>query len=173
MGKRITFDLSQEGIDKALREVEVYKKEFSKKWETFCQRVAERMRDRAQQGFIGAIVDDVLPQSGGPRLANVSVDLQMGDDVMLIIAQGEDAVWVEFGSGVYHNGMVGSSPNPYGSKIGFTIGSYGTKGKQPAWGFYEDGELKLTRGTPAQMPLYRAVESVLSDLDTIAREVFG
>lgn len=174
MGKKvIAFDLSEEGVTKAIHEVEAYKKDFVKKWGVFHRRVAELLQEKTQQGFSGAIVDDLLPKSGGARLANVDVQLQPGEDVSLIIANGTDAVWVEFGAGVYHNGGVGSSPNPYGAKLGFSIGTYGVMGKAPAWGFYEGGELKITRGTPAQMPMFHAVESVLADLDKIAKEVFG
>ena len=82
-------------------------------------------------------------------------------------------MWVEFGAGVYHNGAVGSSPNPYGSELGFTIGSYGTNGARDIWGFYENGELVLTHGTPAAMPLFHAVQDTIDEIPSIAKEVFG
>ena len=55
-----------------------------------------------------------------------------------------------------------------------TIGGVGTgNGKKEVWGYYEDGELKLTRGTPARMPMARAVTTVCNDIKEIAKEVFG
>ena len=95
-------------------------------------------------------------------------------DISVIVADGEDAVWVEFGAGVYHNGSAGSSPNPYGAQLGFTIGSYGKGyGKANAWGYYdENNNLVLTRGTPASMPMYRAAQAVAKQSLKIAREVF-
>lgn len=93
----------------------------------------------------------------------------------MIVADGEDAVWCEFDAGVYHNGAAGSSPNPYGPELGLTIGSYGKgHGKRSAWGYYdENGELVITRGAPASMPMYRAARDVTVRAVQIAREVFS
>jgi hypothetical protein len=80
---------------------------------------------------------------------------------------------VEFGAGVYHNGSVGSSPHPKGVELGYTIGSYGKGyGKGRAWGYYDNGELRITRGTPAKMPMYTATQSIINKAVSIAREVW-
>ena len=168
--KIITFDLSESGIERAIKELKDYKNELDKKCEELRRRVAERIESKAQPGFNGAIVDDVLK---GARSAHVYVSVKDEGDVTLVIAYGNDAVWVEFGAGVYHNGAVGSSPNPYGSELGFTIGSYGTNGARDIWGFYENGELVLTHGTPAAMPLFHAVQDTIDEIQSIAKEVFG
>ena len=42
----------------------------------------------------------------------------------------------------------------------------------PKVGYYEDGELIITRGTPASMPMYNAVQEVTKKAIEIAREVF-
>lgn len=169
----ICFGLSEKEIDRAIKELEEYKKGFEKKCEELRQRVSERIRQKAQEGFNGAIVDDLTAESGGARLAEVNVVTEEGDDVTLVIAQGTDAVWVEFGAGVYYNGAVGSSPNPYGADLGFTIGGFGENGKKETWGFYENGDLKITHGTPATKPMFHAVQYVLDDIGDIAKEVFG
>lgn len=98
-----------------------------------------------------------------------------GENVSVVVASGEDAVWVEFGAGVYHNGAAGSSPHPKGNELGFTIGSYGKgNGRKTTWGYLDDdGELHLTHGTPATMPMYRAMETVSEEVYLIAKEVFG
>ena len=170
--KVITIDLFSEGsIAEAIRQIQDYKKEIEKKCEEFRRRVAEMIQQRAQQGFSGAIVDDLVK---GARTAHVEVTVQSAEDnITTVIANGQDAVWVEFGAGVHHNGAAGSSPNPYGAELGFTIGSFGTKGTRDIWGFYEDGELHLTHGTPAAMPLFHAVQDSLDEIGSIAREVFG
>ena len=46
-------------------------------------------------------------------------------------------------------------------------------GKKEIWGFYEDGELRLTHGTPARMPMSQAMNTIINDIVSIAREVFG
>lgn len=171
--KKITIGLSEQDIDRALREMAQYKTEFLQKVELLREKVADRLAVEAQSGFTGAVVDDLIKR--GQKFADVKVSVDNRANLSVVVANGEDAVWVEFGAGVYHNGSPGSSPHPNGAELGFTIGSFGKgNGKKEAWGYYdEDGELKLTRGTPATMPMYRAVQTVCNDIQNIAREVFG
>lgn len=167
----ISFGLSAKEIDKAIKELEQYKQELIRKTTLLREKVADRIAELAQSGFNGAVVDDLL--KGGVKTADVTVSLSNTDDVSLVIANGEDAVWVEFGAGVYHNGSAGSSPHPKGSELGLTIGGYGKgMGKKDVWGYYEEGELRLTHGTPAVMPMYNAVKTVCDEIADIAREVF-
>ena len=171
--KVISVSLSESGIEKAIQELLAYKQEIIRKTELLRQKVAARLADEARSGFNGAIVDD-LTGKNSPRLADVNVTVDDRDYVSVVVAEGEDAVWVEFGAGVYHNGSVGSSPHPKGAELGFTIGGYGKgNGKKEIWGFYEDGELRLTHGTPARMPMSQAMNTIINDIVSIAREVFG
>ncbi len=174
MGKTvISFKLSERDIDRAIREVEEYKREFVRKLDLLRQRVAEELAKEAGSGFSGAIVDDIF-KGGSKRTAQVEVSCDHGDTISVVIASGEDAIWVEFGAGVYHNGSAGSSPHPKGPEFGFTIGGYGKGyGRNRAWGYYNEGELVLTRGTPAVMPMYNAVKVVCATMNSIVREVFG
>ena len=136
------------------------------------KRIAKRIEEEADKGFASAVVADLV--RGGYQKPDVTVNYTTKGDISVVVAQGEDAVWVEFGAGVYHNGNLGSSPHPRGSELGMTIGGYGQgKGKQRSWGFKdEEGTLHVTRGTPAQMPLEKAVLSVLDELPQMAKEVF-
>lgn len=174
MGKKvIRFGLSEREISKAIRELEQYKQEIIQKTDLLRERVAERIAELSRSGFAGAIVDDLV--KGGGRAAQVDVKIDNRENVTIVIASGEDAVWVEFGAGIHHNGgkgMIGKSPNPYGEELHLTIGSFGENGKKEAWGFYDEGELKITYGTPAKMPMYRAVQTVTQEIVAIAREVF-
>lgn len=173
MGKKIiSFGLSESEINRALRELADYKQEILKKTELLREKVAERLAEEAQKGFNGAVVDDLV--KGGQRLATVDVSVDNRGSVTVVVASGEDAVWVEFGAGVYHNGSPGSSPHPNGAELGMTIGGFGKgNGKKETWGFYEEGELKLTHGTPARMPMALSVTTVCNEIKEIAREVFG
>lgn len=173
MGRKvISFGLSTSEINRAMKELADYKQEILRKTELLREKVAERMADEAKNGFSGAVVDDLT--RGGQRFAQVDVSVDNRGSVTVVVASGEDAVWVEFGAGVYHNGSLGSSPHPHGAELGMTIGGFGKgNGKKEVWGFYEDGELKLTRGTPARMPMALAVTTVCNDIQSIAKEVFG
>ena len=173
MGRKvISFGLSTSEIDRAMKELADYKQEILQKTELLREKVAERLADEAKNGFSGAVVDDLT--RGGQRFAQVDVSVDNRGSVVVVVASGEDAVWVEFGAGVYHNGSPGSSPHPHGAELGMTIGGFGKgNGKKEVWGFYEEGELKLTRGTPARMPMALAVTTVCNDIQAIAKEVFG
>lgn len=175
--KVIRTSLNTKDLNRAIREVEKFKKDFQNKVDTYRKRIAEEIAVQASLGFGSSIVDDAI-KGGSPHRADVQVYVGYRGNITVIVAEGEDAVWCEFGSGVYHNGSVGSSPNPYGDDLGFTIGSYGKgQGKQQAWGYYTDPDSKtglvITRGTPATMPMYNAAQDILKKSVQIAREVFG
>ena len=175
MGKKIiSVNLSEKGISQAIKEIEQYKIEMNKKLEIYRERLADEITKNAQIGFNGSLVDDVI-KGGSPHSAQVDVSFSSTGNITVIVAKGEDAVWCEFGSGVYHNGSVGSSPNPYGSENGLIIGSYGLgRGKQSAWGYYDENkEIVITRGTPATMPMFKAAQAVANMSISIAREVWG
>ena len=173
MGKKeIKFSLTEDDIDNAIAELKLYEQELQKKIDTYHRRIADEISSMASLNFSSAVMEDRV--KGGTRKPVVKVDVQSRGNIFVVVANGEDAVWCEFGAGVYHNGSVGSSPNPYGNDLGFRIGSYGKGyGKQTAWGYYNDGELVITRGTPASMPMYNAVQDVTKRAIEIAREVFG
>ena len=171
--KVIQVGLSVKDINKAIREVEKFRKDFQNKVDTYRKRIAEEIAVQASLGFGSSIVDDVV--NGGSRQPDVQVHVGHNGNIAVVVAEGEDAVWCEFGAGVYHNGSVGNSPNPYGDNLGFTIGSYGKGyGKKQVWGYYdEDSNLVLTRGTPATMPMYNAAQEIMRKSVDIAREVWG
>ena len=171
--KVIRFGLNTKDINRAIRELQEFKQDFLEKVDTYRKRIAEEIAVNASMIFANSVVDDVI--QGSPRRPDVQVTVDERGGISVVVANGEDAVWCEFGAGVYHNGSVGSSPNPLGTDLGLTIGSYGKgHGKQSAWGYYdEDGNLVITRGTPASMPMYNAVQEVARKSVEIAREVFG
>ena len=172
MAKVIRINLNTQDIDRAIKDVEKYRQDFLRKVDIFRKRVADELANDAQLGFNSAIIDDLT--KGGGRKPSVNVSVTDKGDVSVVMANGSDAIWCEFGAGVYHNGSVGSSPHPLGVELGYTIGSYGKGyGKGKAWGYYENGELKITRGSPASMPMYNAMKTISAKVISIAREVFG
>lgn len=168
---KIDISPSEKSINSALEKIKQYKQDFLGKVERFRELVAKEVQAEAQKRFNEAIVADII---GDPIKASVDVTVNHdGGNITTVIANGEDAVWVEFGAGVYHNGSVGTSPHPEGSNLGMTIGSYGKgNGKKQTWGYWEGDELVLTHGAPAVMPMYNALKDVAGRIDEIAREVF-
>ena len=189
--KSITVNVLDQGsIDRALDEIAEYKRNLEWKCETIRKKVSELMVEVANSRLQGAIVDDyteVTQQEYGvmPKEANVTVTRSPEGEAMLVIAGGKDAVFVEFGAGVFHNGSVGGSPNPLAKQndLPYLIGSFGKKGADEKWAFTvekgrrngavtEKGVTYWTYGTPAAMPLYQAVLAAKDQIAAIAREVF-
>ena len=171
--KVIEFGLSEREIDRAIKELNAYKQDLLRKTDLLRERVAEYIAKWAEIGFNESYVDDLL--NDYQRNANVDVTVEPNGDMTVIIATGEDAIWVEFGAGVYHNGTAGTSPHPQGSSLGFTIGDYGKGyGKRDVWSFKdENGVRQKTHGTPATMPMHNALETVCESIYEIVQEVFG
>ena len=175
MSRTITIDIfDPSSIDRAVNEIREYSRWVQRKTDELRERIAYFIAKDASAVFNTAMAEDDLWAGAITGSVNVSVESQ-GDNMTLVIANGKDAVFMEFGAGVYFNGAVGSSPNPWGTELGFTIGSYGFgQGRKEVWGYKgDDGEIHLTHGAPASMPLYRAVQSVSRDIVKIAREVFS
>ena len=177
----IKMSLDRKGIDRTIKKVSEFKKDFLKKVDIFRLRVAEEIATNAQTLFNSSTIEDVIggdESRATPRKAEVDVSVEDNGNISVVVANGEDAIWCEFGAGVYHNGSAGNSPNPWGGELGYVIGGYGDgNGTRSAWGFYVDPDTKtgltITRGTPATMPLYRSAEKVTGMVTRIAREVFG
>lgn len=173
--KNIIVDLSAEGIEKAIREVKEYKEWLERKTVELRNRIAEEIAKDANFGFNSSPVE-ILPREG-VQIGTVDVVVEEEGDISVVVANGTDAVWIEFGAGVYYNGSVGASPNPLVSENGlpFTIGSMSASNPYKlGWKFVgEDGETHFTHGTPASMPFYNAVQGVINDIASIAKEVFS
>lgn len=175
MSRTINVDVfDPASIEAAVRELREYARWVERKAKELQERVAYFIAKDARAVFNTAVAEDDMAE--GIVTGHVEVSVQPGEDnTTLVIANGEDAVFMEFGAGVYYNGSVGSSPNPLGPGLGFTIGSYGLgNGRKEVWAYTgDDGQIHLTHGTPASMPMYRALMSVVNDIVDIAREVFS
>ena len=97
MGRKvISFGLSTSEINRAMKELADYKQEILRKTELLREKVAERLADEAKSGFSGAIVDELILKGGqtSPRYAQVDVSVDNRGSVTVVVASGEDAVWV-------------------------------------------------------------------------------
>lgn len=166
---KIKFSLSPSSIDAAVKKLEDYRDSLPVKAEQIRKRVAELLGQLVEEGFNGALYDDVLYE--GMKVPDVSVTVEEDENVSLVIAHGKEAIFIEFGAGVYYNQGGGRPDRPPGI---VNIGEYGKGyGKRQVWGYYDEtGELKLTHGTPASMPMFYAAREIAKRIPDIAREVF-
>ncbi len=157
------MSLSAVSINKAIKELRDYKAWVQKKSDELTERLAKIGAMEATVRFSSAYYD-------GDKDVAVSVeDIPNG---WKIVASGNSVFFIEMGAGVYYNG---SEPYPNRPPGVSGIGEYGQgKGKQDTWGYYgSNGELKLTHGTPAAMPMHHASRVMEQEIKRIAREVFG
>ena len=173
--KILEATLNPKSIQKLIDDLEEYSKSLDHKAQVLRERVAEMIRWSAEAGFSVALTSDIFTGVEPPP-ADVTVNVEDDGEVTLVIASGEEAVFIEFGAGVYYNGAAGTSPHPKGEENGFLIGEYGKgQGKRNVWalpGSSHDYPI-LTHGTPAAMPMYHGVQEVLTILVDLAKEVFN
>ena len=161
--KVIKTTLSADSLDKAIKELRAYRKWVEQKSKELAERLAILGAYEATVRFSGAYYD-------GDNDVQVRVDpIPNG---YKIVAQGNAVFFIEFGAGVYFNG---NEPYPVPRPPGIVdIGEYGDgKGKQDVWGYYDGaGDLILTHGNPAAMPMYHATREIEDSVRQIAKEVF-
>jgi hypothetical protein len=162
--KIIKLSLSVDSIDNAIAELKAFRGSLDRKKDKLLEELANIGVREASVRFTTAMYDGVNDSS---------VTLETTSDGYVIKAEGHAVAFIEFGAGVYHNSGE-PYPNPRPSGI-VGIGEYGKgHGKRQAWGFKDDsGELVITHGNPAAMPMWYASEEMRSKILKIAREVFG
>ena len=160
----IKVGLSEQDINRAIKELNRYKQDFLKREKRLLEGLAEIGLKEASVRFTTAMYDGTN---------DVSVRLDTTKNGYAIVAEGKVVAFIEFGAGVYHNGSE-PYPNPRPSGI-VGIGEYGQgKGKRKAWGYEdENGEVVITRGNPAAMPMWYASEEIKNSVLKVVKEVFG
>ena len=180
MAKKILkSDLSISGIKALQKELEKYKDSLTFKCRLLAEKLAESGIPVINENMAKAAftVDEKGIQSGADPQHYTHVKLNSFGDYARadLIVEGKELLFIEFGAGVYYNGAAGTSPHPKGEEFGYVIGSYGKgHGVQKVWGYYADsGELILTHGVEATMPVYKASLEIAQNVVKIAKQVFG
>ena len=164
MSKVIRISLSTQSIGQAIKELKAYRDSLESRKEKLLEELAKIGVQEASVRFTTAIYDGVNDSE---------VTLETIENGYRIVASGKAVAFIEFGAGVYHN-PTEPYPNPRPDGI-VGIGEYGKgHGKRQAWGFKnESGELVITHGNPAAMPMWYASEEMRNSILKIARRVFG
>jgi hypothetical protein len=160
----IKMKLNSRSISDAIKELKAYRDSIDSKLGELLEKLANIGVKEASVRFTTAIYDGVNDSS---------VTLETIQDGYCIKAEGRAVAFIEFGAGVYHNpGEPYPNPRPDGI-VG--IGEYGKGyGKRQAWGFKdESGQLVITHGNPAAMPMWYASEEMRNAILKTFKEVFG
>ena len=175
----INISLSQNSINEAIRQLQQYKNWLIKKTSQLVKELAEVGIPVIDENMAKAsyTYDEKGVRSGSDTSHHSYVEMKsVGEYVEAkLIVEGKELMFIEFGAGVFYNGEADTSPHPKGQEFSFLIGSYGEgHGAQKMWGYYADsGELILTRGVEAQMPVYKAEKEIKQKYIEVARKVFS
>ena len=181
MGKRVLkAELSVKSIENLKKELLNYKNDelpnllvkFTEELLKIGIQVVDERMNNASYKFDK---DNIM--SGADPSHNTFVRIsKFGSNVKAtLVVTGRELLFIEFGAGVSFNTEKGSSPHKKGEEFGFTIGSYGKGyGSRKVWGYYNDnGDLVLTRGVKAEMPMYYADIAMIQSVVEVARRVFN
>ena len=176
----ITVTLShQSSIENAIKEMEKYRDELMDRNVLFIKRLQEigvtAARERLATGqgdsdrnasFILSFTTDYGEAKGRITItSNPKVD-EEGRTFYPHLA------W-EFGAGIYFNN---GNANPKASEFGLGVGTFPDQKNayRDSWWYKDEfGNLHLSQGTQATMPMYNASLEIIKNIELIAREVFN
>lgn len=167
MAKTIRIDgLSESNIKEAAQELRKYAEWVSRKETELITKLAERGKAVASIKFASAVYDGTN---------DVTVRVAPTGDGAAIYAEGAAVAFIEFGSG---SAMGYGHPWPIAGDRPMGPGTWSSdpdvgKGHwdDPNGWYYAHG--KKTHGNPPAMAMYDAAQTIVAELTTIAKEVFG
>lgn len=171
---KIKVRLSDAGLRDAERQIQEYKATLNKKAQEFAKVLADKGLDVAKIRFANA-------EYAGSN--DVSCRVEQNGNTCTIIAEGKSVAFIEFGTGIHHNGYGGELPPGVGAH-----GSYGKgQGANRRWYYYGEsgnagtpvkqvdgkGQLNYTDGNEPAMAMWGAVEEMASQVEATWREVWN
>ena len=165
---KIDINLSKSSVEKAIKQLEDYQESLLTKNDLFVMKLARLGVDIAEQQIAMADGDSnkyhdirIIPHSfGNYSQATIRLD-------------GEDILFIEFGSGIHYN----PTDPEHASKFGFGVGTYPDQKHafDPDGWWYRDsiGDKHHSYGTRATSPMLKASNIIINEVRRIAREVYG
>lgn len=169
MSRVIKCELGVTSIRAAIMELQDYRESLNEKIKDFADALIQHGVEVAKIQLASA--DAEKPASVDAFYVDSSGDIVKA----FIVLDSEDALFIEFGSGIrYNNG----NAHPLAGEFGYGVGTYPSKHPpnraiNPGYWWYKDGDsLHLSFGTKATMPIYRAAESMRNQVIQKAVEIF-
>jgi HK97 gp10 family phage protein len=161
VSKKIIFGLSTTEINRAIRELEQYKKELNRKISSLIEALTDRGVEiaKAQIRELGAVYTGELEES---ITGYFNPTVQVG----IIRAGAPYAIYVEFGTGIVGAG----SPHPAPAGWRYDVNNHGEAG----WWYFNDRDQKWhwTKGIESRPFMYNTVQILERESVRIAKEVF-
>jgi hypothetical protein len=166
--------LSTKEINRAIKEIERYKRNLVEKCVQFCKELAEIGQTEASVhigksplGNYVTVTTEINPTSTGCKAVLMAVGQEKSNDYGTV----NTLLLIEFGAGIYHN----STPNPWADDAGYGVGTFPgqTHAFEDGWWYpKEDGTWAYTHGVKATMPMYNADIEMILNIEKVARRVF-
>lgn len=178
---KIKVRLSDAGLKQAEKDILKYKATLNRKARALAFRLSWLGLEVAKIRFDNA-------QYAGSN--DVKCHINQKDKTCTIVAEGKAVAFIEFGTGVTHQGWGAAGtvgPLPLPDNIG-EHGTYGKEnGKHKRWYYYGEsgnagtpvkevdgkGQLNYTSGNDAAMAMWGAVEEMASQVEATWREVWN
>lgn len=175
--KKVIVTLDQKSISQAIQECDKFQKWLEKQVPAFLKEIANLGVQIANVEFKQAEYD-------GDNDVTCRME-QRGENCAAIVATGTATLFIEFGTGVFYPDI-----HPEAQQNNMIRGAYGQgKGKNHSWGFYGDSgqvgtptghtvqnkkgkSIVVTKGNPANMPMYFTVSQLQQEFERIARKIF-
>ena len=175
---RVTLTHSS-SIEKAIKELEKYRDSLNQKNDLFVRRLAE-IGVEVAQSRIAAGQGDSDKNERFSLVFHTSEGIVEGQIIITSTPKVDKdgrvfyphLAW-EFGAGIYFNN---GNANPHAKEFGMGVGTFPGQrfALNDSWWYRDDaGNLHLSQGTEATMPMYNAVLAIMQNIEIIAREVFG
>jgi hypothetical protein len=170
----IKVSLNEQSIDRAIKELDNYKKWLVDKTKEFLKALADEGVQIASAKFAKAVYD-------GTNDVSCSVE-ERGENKIAVVAVGSATLFIEFGTGVKY-----PDNHPEAAEHGMIRGGYGYRlGRlEKGWRYTGDpgsnGEVITegkhagqvhTYGNPANMCMYQTVRELQEKFEEIARRVY-
>ena len=178
---KIKVRLSDAGLKQAEKDILKYKATLNRKARALAFRLSWLGLEVAKIRFANA-------QYAGSN--DVKCHINQKDKTCTIVAEGKAVAFIEFGTGVTHQGWGAAGtvgPLPLPDNIG-EHGTYGKEnGKHKRWYYYGEsgnagtpvkevdgkGQLNYTSGNDAAMAMWGAIEEMASQVEATWREVWS
>ena len=122
---KIKVRLSDAGLRDAERQIREHKTTLNQKAQEFSKALADKGLDVAKVRFANA-------QYAGSN--DVSCRVEQNGNTCTIVAEGKAVAFIEFGTGIHHNGYGGELPPGVGAQAAY--GEKGSRSETRRWYYY-------------------------------------
>lgn len=165
MSKDIDIRMSTKSLNDAINALKSIEDDFMRKVDIFVRMLTND----------GVQIARTWISTGAGAERNANVSYMVSNDGYIIVAQiqmtGKDALFVEFGAGIYFN----PSDPPHALKYDMGVGTYPgqTHAFDNGWWYYgPNGESVYTHGTEGTYPMYHASENIQNNAIKKALQIF-